>query len=654
MLPNQQSKSLSFRYDLNFLRAIAVIAVVLFHFKIAAFSGGYVGVDVFFVISGFLMTKIIVSGFEANKFLILKFYIARAKRIIPALAFMCLVLLLLAWFLLLPSEYRLLSKHVAASVAFLSNYMYIGEAGYFDPTSHEKWLLHTWSLSVEWQFYIIYPIILLAIRRFWAVSGIKVAIVIMAVASFSYVLYLASVNDKTLYFGLLGRVWEMLAGGIVYLFPVTLKKKAKKPFFYVGLLSIFSSILFFDKSFIWPSYLTLLPIVGTMLVIYAANNESWLVKNPIIEFVGVTSYSIYLWHWPFVVALSVFSFGFNLFNVIIGIILSFVCGYLSYLFVEQIFAKIRKVMWQQLTLFTGITAVVFVLATLVFLNNGFPIEQRFSKKVLVADQEYVNREPRKSACLVEHTTQSPHCIYGDNNDEVAVILFGDSHASAIVSAVAESVADKGSVLFIAYAGCLSVQSTYQLGNNSTYCRDFVANELDYIQENYSGVPVVMINRWSYYLKGKVGNNQPLVYFTDERFVTQTIEQQFEINLTKTLCSLKETNPVSLIKPIPEFSFQVPKFVAKRLLDGDITSPFVTKAEYRQRNSAVLSTIDNAAVACEVTVIDPTKQLCDDSRCFAAKDGRPLYYDDNHLSEFGNRLIQPVIEDLLAYKSILPN
>jgi peptidoglycan/LPS O-acetylase OafA/YrhL len=146
---------LQFRKDLNGLRAIAVVAVVLFHFNASWMPGGFAGVDVFFVISGFLMTGIIFRGIEQKNFSILRFYVARANRIIPALAVLCLFLLVFGWFYLTPLDYKALGKHAAGSMGFLSNFMYMRESGYFDAASREKWLLHTWSLSVEWQFYII-------------------------------------------------------------------------------------------------------------------------------------------------------------------------------------------------------------------------------------------------------------------------------------------------------------------------------------------------------------------------------------------------------------------------------------------------------------------------------------------------------------------
>lgn len=156
---------MQFRFDINGLRAYAVIAVVIYHFNSQWLSGGFAGVDVFFVISGYLMTSIILKGISTENFSIMYFYMARAKRIIPALFIMCLAVLLLGWFILSPIEFKDLGKHTAASAGFVSNLIYWKESGYFAASSHSKWLLHTWSLSVEWQFYLIYPVLLVILSK---------------------------------------------------------------------------------------------------------------------------------------------------------------------------------------------------------------------------------------------------------------------------------------------------------------------------------------------------------------------------------------------------------------------------------------------------------------------------------------------------------
>ncbi|HUD33330.1 MAG TPA: acyltransferase, partial [Variovorax sp.] len=164
MTPHPPGAS-GFRGDINGLRAWAVVAVVLYHFGIPGLHGGFVGVDVFFAISGFLMTGIVVQALERDRFSVWQFYLARARRIVPALVVLCATLMALGWRLLLPSDYKALGTHAWSSVAFMSNFKYWREAGYFDAGSHDKWLLHTWSLAVEWQFYLVLPLVLLAVWK---------------------------------------------------------------------------------------------------------------------------------------------------------------------------------------------------------------------------------------------------------------------------------------------------------------------------------------------------------------------------------------------------------------------------------------------------------------------------------------------------------
>ncbi|MBC7201802.1 MAG: acyltransferase [Pseudomonas balearica] len=197
-----------FRSDINGLRAWAVVSVVLYHFGFGWASGGFVGVDIFFVISGFLMTGIVVEGVSAGRFSIWQFYLARARRIVPALLVVAAVVLAAGWFLLMPSEYQSLGKHVRDTVLFSSNLRYLKEAGYFAVASDQKWLLHSWSLSVEWQFYLIYPvIILLASRLTPGLTAIRIAVAVLFVVSFSWCLWLSLTDPERAFFTLGSRAW---------------------------------------------------------------------------------------------------------------------------------------------------------------------------------------------------------------------------------------------------------------------------------------------------------------------------------------------------------------------------------------------------------------------------------------------------------------
>ena len=297
---------MKFRYDINGLRAIAVIAVVLYHFNPVWLPGGFAGVDVFFVISGFLMTGIIFRGFEGNSFNLLKFYTARAKRIIPALTVICLSLLLFGWFFLSPIEYKELSKHAGSSLIFLSNFIYWKESGYFDVASHEKWLLHTWSLSAEWQFYIIYPIVLMILKQCLPLEKLKRLIVICTFLGFVCGVALSMKWPTSSYYLLPARAWEMMVGGIAYLYPWSVSEAKKKRLEIVGMMLILTSYIFFSSDNLWPGYLALFPVLGTYLVIITNRQESNYTNNRVFNFLGKCSYSIYLVHWPIIVAINKF------------------------------------------------------------------------------------------------------------------------------------------------------------------------------------------------------------------------------------------------------------------------------------------------------------------------------------------------------------
>ena len=292
---------MQFRKDINGLRAIAVIAVVLFHFNASWMPGGFAGVDVFFVISGFLMTGIIFRGIEQDNFSILKFYVARAKRIIPALAVLCLVLLVFGWFYLTPLDYRALGKHAGSSMGFLSNIIYWRESGYFDAASHEKWLLHTWSLSAEWQFYIIYPLVLIAMRKFMSLKAMKATVLVGTVLGFIFCVVATYKWPNPAYYLLPTRAWEMMIGGVAYLYPLKLAENRKKIFEWGGLALIILSYIFISKENLWPGYLALIPVFGAFLLIQAQRNDSIVTGNIIFQSLGKWSYSIYLWHWPITV-----------------------------------------------------------------------------------------------------------------------------------------------------------------------------------------------------------------------------------------------------------------------------------------------------------------------------------------------------------------
>ncbi len=331
-----------FRNDINGLRAWAVMSVVLFHFLVPGFAGGFTGVDIFFVISGYLMTDIIVSGLAQNKFSFRLFYLARAKRIIPALYVMILLLLGAGWFFLPTPDYQELASQANYALAFISNIDFASAAGYFDSEAHEKWLLHTWSLAAEWQFYLLFPIFLWAAFRLLRgnITALFISIAALFLLSLGYSIYISPHDPNAAFYLLPARAWEMAAGGLVFFFTrwqnkPRINSRLVNAGYILGWLLILLPFVFFHAALVWPGAWALLPVIGTMLVLGVARQNNPMVCHPIAQWLGTRSYSIYLWHWPFAVLLFFVGMQTWVPAVIGAIVASLVLGDLSYRLIEN-------------------------------------------------------------------------------------------------------------------------------------------------------------------------------------------------------------------------------------------------------------------------------------------------------------------------------
>jgi peptidoglycan/LPS O-acetylase OafA/YrhL len=323
----------NFRNDITVLRAYAVIAVVLYHFNPSYLPGGFAGVDVFFVISGYLMTSIVFSGITNNKFSLISFYRDRVNRILPPLFIVCLVLMLYGYFFLTPLDYKELSAHVASSISFLSNFVYWLQSGYFEASSLEKWLLHTWSLSVEWQFYIIFPIIVLLFFKFFSLQIVKSVFLVLTFSFLLVSIFFSISYPDSAYFLLHTRAWEMLAGSLVYLYPLQFSVRRSKVLIILGSMLILASYLIVYDSSNWPGYMALFPVLGASLIILASLDFSFSKFFAVFNIIGLSSYSVYLWHWPILVAINYYSL--SGIYLILGFFLSFFVGYLSFKYIER-------------------------------------------------------------------------------------------------------------------------------------------------------------------------------------------------------------------------------------------------------------------------------------------------------------------------------
>jgi peptidoglycan/LPS O-acetylase OafA/YrhL len=321
-----------FRLDINALRTVAILGVLIFHFNSGYIPGGFVGVDVFFVISGYLMTKIIITGIDNGTFNFKSFVIARIKRIVPALLFLCICLTIYLWFYLYNIPARELSKHIASSLLFFSNILYWTESGYFDSASSTKWLLHTWSLSVEWQFYILLPVFALILKKLGILKYTSSFLLIFMGASFLLGAVSSAYWPSPSYYFLPTRAWEMLMGSIAFYILSSRDIVNNKILHCLGLALILVSMFIIDETFNWPGWAALIPTVGTFLVLISNYQKNIVFNSGLVQFFGKISYSLYLWHWPLLV---LFKYYISM-NMMIYFVASILLSSVSYFFVEKI------------------------------------------------------------------------------------------------------------------------------------------------------------------------------------------------------------------------------------------------------------------------------------------------------------------------------
>ncbi|RZA04193.1 MAG: acyltransferase [Proteobacteria bacterium] len=335
-----------YRPDIDGLRAVAILAVIAFHAFPLGLRGGFVGVDVFFVISGYLITSVIVRGLNDRTFTFRQFYSNRVKRIFPALFIVLLTSFLFGWFVLLPDEFSQIAKHVAAGTGFVQNYILFGEAGYFDNASETKPLMHLWSLAIEEQFYLLYPFIILMAWK----KRSRLLIVLCAGATISFTFGVAqlALDPAKAFFLPQFRFWELLIGGITAAaagsgnslrIQVGSPSKRKNWLSIAGLLMIFCAYVLVNQKSYFPGFWALLPAIGAAFII-SAGPDAWvnkkLLANRQMILIGLISYPLYLWHWPILSFMRILETGKpSTIARVIGIALSFLLSWLTYKFIEK-------------------------------------------------------------------------------------------------------------------------------------------------------------------------------------------------------------------------------------------------------------------------------------------------------------------------------
>jgi peptidoglycan/LPS O-acetylase OafA/YrhL len=479
---------MNFRVDINALRSIAILSVVFYHFKIPYVTGGFVGVDIFFVISGYLMTKIIIKKKIMDEFSLIDFYIDRIYRILPALLFLIFCLFVFGWFFLYPLEFERLAKESVSAILFISNILFHSQNGYFDANTDEIFLLHTWSLSVEWQFYMLYPLLIIFLVKVFSLKRLRLGLVVAFLMSLVYSIYLSFEDPMKGFYLLPSRSWEMLVGGLIYLYPMSKKLSPSLS----SSLQIFSmvlmliSILYIDSSFPWPGYWALLPVSATVLFLISNFQTSVFVKSPIFQFLGTSSYSIYLWHWPVFIVLNMYGFMEENAFKILGVLLSILLGFISNKFIESIFLafKIKNKRNKQSLYMSAVLMFLFVIPVWgVYKLDGVTSDVRSinqdERSVFIQyynnlqqdglDDEYLvkcdfyNTKTNKSKVIIPDSCVNNSLINAGGSK--SVFLWGDSHAQALSYGLRNTLSKEFRFNQVATSGCSPSFGANNIGSN---------------------------------------------------------------------------------------------------------------------------------------------------------------------------------------------
>lgn len=604
-----------FRQDISALRAVAVSAVLLFHFDIPGFQGGFVGVDVFFVISGFLMTQIITNGLDQRRFSVVEFYMARARRIVPALVALGVAVLSYGAFAVDPQTLRGIIRSAGSSLLFLSNFDYASQGGYFAKAAQTNWLLHTWSLSVEWQFYLLYPLLLLSLDRIEILRIRRVAVLVMlCLASLALSIgVLASHSDKALelsFYMLPARAWEMIVGGLITLVPAP-HERLRSPLVIAGLTVIFCSVSGIDSNLPWPGYGALAPVTGAAMVVYAARSDAPWSRIPGVQSIGRWSYSIYLWHWPIVAAIYYFDPSQARMIGLAGLVLSVGLGALSYELIER-----RLTNW----LFNGrlvgdavrILPVVLAIVACSAVAYAIPPSPHVTRsKGWLGDN--TNRD---RTCFLERDQsfsewKSTKCDL--TSGHIPVLLWGSSYAMHLAAGLEQEFGkDDFKIFQYTMAGCEPVLDYPGTGGD---CVGFNTHAFDLIKS--LGIrSVIIAGNWD---RDSITHAQ--VRATIERLQRSGVH-------------------VILVGQVPVFKFrnaEATERLATRRPERPLYAAVQTKANFNLALRQVAGSDD---------FIDPMSWRCRSDGCLVYQGGM-LVRDNGHLTKLGSTLTAKAIGADLA-------
>lgn len=610
-----------YRPDIDGLRAIAVLAVVAYHAAPGRLSGGFVGVDIFFVISGFLISSILLSSLENGSFSILDFYGRRVRRIFPALLIVMSTCALAGWFLLLPADYEQLGKHIAGGAVFVSNFTLWSESGYFDTSAIFKPLLHLWSLGIEEQFYIFWPIILwIAYKKR---CTLPLTILTMVACSFALNVYLTKTSGSSAFYLPFPRFWELLAGALLAcstrmhgrLYPAAVGHALSL----AGLLLLAFSFTMISEKSAFPGWLVLLPVTASVFLI-SAGPESlvnhYLLSNRFMVLIGLISYPLYLWHWPILSFMRAMEGGEVLqYMRVIAVVLSFVLAWMTYRLIEipARHSSRRKSLVFRLLLGMAALGIFGVLAAT---THGFKDRSGSLPKVVNSGDighdsffayinanffpctpDYIRKEFQPEEGVVR-------CYQSRNDREKSIALIGDSHAEHLFIGISEALPEENVVFYPT-----------------------------------DGLPVVSNENLDKVFKLVMEDPKIKSVFLNAIWARKVNDARFSAwqdELQATVAALTASGKsIFIADDVPSFDFFPSRCKFSDRLGIDNLCHEADKMEYKQYRP-IFDKI--ALVHANVHVVRTYDAFCANGTCSMAANGQLYYRDDNHLNVNGSKAV----------------
>ena len=629
-----------YRADVDGLRAIAVLSVVGFHAFPKIVEGGFLGVDIFFVISGYLISSNIFENLERNSFSYAEFYARRIKRIFPALIVVFMASYVFGWFTLLADEYKQLGKHIAAGSGFVSNLILWNEAGYFDTAAEAKPLLHLWSLGIEEQFYILWPLLLGLVwkRRldFFALT------VLVALGSFAINAFTVRTDPVAAFYSPLSRFWELMVGGILaYLAlhkPLSMSKYAEWQSA-VGLCLIGAGLLLIDRNRVFPGWWALLPTFGAFFII-SAKPSTWvnrnLLGNPILVAVGLISYPLYLWHWPLLSFARILESGAPTKGIrVAAVVISIALAWLTYLLLEKPIRSGKRSSTKVVALCSLLSLVGFA-GYNTYERNGLDFRK---SGVLLSEQRAqflwdVNGRNRSEECLKKYGGRQ-YCNITDIVSEPDVALIGDSHANHFFWGLSEYYRRKGlNLLNLGVGGCapfLDVDRGRHPAHGDLDCYKNANPLYEFVLRSQTIKTVVLSFNHNEYFRNDVA-------FIDRRNVIRNADnyRNVEEALLRTIREFEaKGKSVIILYDMPDLTFDPKSCFLDRSLQDKSARPYCSdRTKYFvqdfDRYDLLMSKVGSATHA---RVFFTHNYL--DGNFPVSKSGIPTYRDSTHLSIAGS-------------------